>query len=145
MAGNPTGCMGLPDYLGWDWKSKADIPIVRIPGCPTQPDNLTQTILQLLYFAAGRAPMIALDDELRPLSMFSETVHEGCDPASQVEHALLERKHICEDFFLREAPRLASACQEMSDRFRQGGRLLAFGRGPYATDGQHVLVEFVHR
>ena len=23
MEGNPTGCMGLADYLGWDWKSKA--------------------------------------------------------------------------------------------------------------------------
>ena len=22
MAGNPTGCMGLPDYLGWEWKSR---------------------------------------------------------------------------------------------------------------------------
>src|SRR5580692_5197038 len=21
MQGNPTGCMGLPDYLGWQWKS----------------------------------------------------------------------------------------------------------------------------
>jgi hydrogenase small subunit len=20
MRGNPTDCMGLPDYLGWDWK-----------------------------------------------------------------------------------------------------------------------------
>ena len=26
----------------------------------------------------------------------------------------------------------------------KGGRLLAFGRGPYATDAQHVSVEFVH-
>jgi D-sedoheptulose 7-phosphate isomerase len=32
----------------------------------------------------------------------------------------------------------------MSERFLQGGRLLAFGRGPYATDAQHVSVEFVH-
>ena len=32
----------------------------------------------------------------------------------------------------------------MSDRFLAGGRLLAFGRGPYATDAQHVSVEFVH-
>jgi D-sedoheptulose 7-phosphate isomerase len=32
----------------------------------------------------------------------------------------------------------------MSDRFLQGGRLLSFGRGPYATDAQHVSVEFVH-
>jgi hydrogenase small subunit len=28
MAGNPTGCMGLPDYLGWGWKSVAGIPLV---------------------------------------------------------------------------------------------------------------------
>jgi len=47
-------------------------------------------------------------------------------------------------FFAREAPRLASACQEMSDRFLRGGRLLAFGKGPYTTDAQHVSVEFVH-
>src|SRR5262249_31591651 len=32
----------------------------------------------------------------------------------------------------------------MSDRFLRGGRLIAFGRGPYATDAQHVSVEFVH-
>lgn len=32
----------------------------------------------------------------------------------------------------------------MSDRFLKGGRLLAFGRGPYGTDAQHVSVEFVH-
>ena len=28
MEGNPTGCMGLPDYLGWEWKSRTGIPIV---------------------------------------------------------------------------------------------------------------------
>ncbi|MBV8781547.1 MAG: hydrogenase expression protein HypE, partial [Phycisphaerae bacterium] len=31
LAGNPTGCTGLPDYLGWGWKSKAGIPIVCVP------------------------------------------------------------------------------------------------------------------
>ncbi len=34
MEGNPTGCMGLADYLGWNWKSKSEIPIVCVPGCP---------------------------------------------------------------------------------------------------------------
>src|SRR5687768_2560122 len=48
MAGNPTGCMGLPDYLGWGWKSKADIPIVCIPGCPVQPDNCMEVLHYLL-------------------------------------------------------------------------------------------------
>ena len=26
MQGNPTGCMGMADYLGWDWRSKAGLP-----------------------------------------------------------------------------------------------------------------------
>ena len=63
---------------------------------------------------------------------------------TRVEQALLDRNRLCEEFFEREAPRLALACQEMSNRFLQGGRLLAFGKGPYATDAQHVSVEFVH-
>jgi D-sedoheptulose 7-phosphate isomerase len=62
----------------------------------------------------------------------------------QVEERLLSRNKICEDFFFREASRLAAASQTMSERFKQGGRLLAFGQGPYATDAQHVSVEFVH-
>ncbi len=64
--------------------------------------------------------------------------------ATLVEERLLQRNQLCEAFFAREAPRLAVACREMSERFLRGGRLLAFGRGPYATDAQHVSVEFVH-
>ena len=66
MEGNPTGCMGLADYLGWDWRSKAGLPIVNVPGCPVQPDNFMETLLYLLYQVAGLAPMIPLDDQLRP-------------------------------------------------------------------------------
>jgi D-sedoheptulose 7-phosphate isomerase len=68
----------------------------------------------------------------------------SCELATLVDDRLLERNRLCEAFFSREAPRLAEACHEMSERFLQGGRLLAFGRGPYATDAQHVSVEFVH-
>jgi D-sedoheptulose 7-phosphate isomerase len=64
--------------------------------------------------------------------------------ADRAASALLERNPVYERFFAGEAPRLAHACREMSERFLQGGRLLAFGRGPYATDAQHVSVEFVH-
>ena len=66
MAGNPTDCMGLPDYLGWSWQSKAGIPIVCIPGCPVQPDTCTQTLLYLLRQAAGRAPMITSELRWKP-------------------------------------------------------------------------------
>jgi D-sedoheptulose 7-phosphate isomerase len=68
----------------------------------------------------------------------------ACELASQVEERLIARNEHFERFFAREAPRLAEACREMSERFLRGGRLLAFGRGPYATDAQHVSVEFVH-
>jgi hydrogenase small subunit len=87
MAGNPTGCMGLADYLGWGWRSAAGIPIVNVPGCPVQPDNFMETLLYLLNQAAGRAPMIPLDDKLRPTWLFAQTVHEGCDRGGYYEQA----------------------------------------------------------
>jgi len=87
MEGNPTGCMGLPDYLGWNWKSRAEIPIVCVPGCPSQPDNIMETLLYLLYMVAGRAPMIPLDDALRPTWLFGSTLHEGCDRGGYYEQA----------------------------------------------------------
>ncbi|MBW3598782.1 MAG: hydrogenase expression protein HypE [Planctomycetes bacterium] len=87
MAGNSTGCMGLPDYLGWDWRSKAGIPIVCVPGCPVHPDNFMEVLLYLLRMAAGTAPMIPLDEMLRPTWLFGATVHEGCDRAGYYEQA----------------------------------------------------------
>jgi hydrogenase small subunit len=87
MEGNPTACMGLPDYLGRGWKSKAGIPIVCVPGCPVQPDNMSQTLLYLLQMAAGTASTIPLDDCLRPTWLFGATVHEGCDRGGYYEQA----------------------------------------------------------
>ena len=34
MEGNPTGCRGLPDYLGWDWKSHGRHPAGLYSGLP---------------------------------------------------------------------------------------------------------------
>jgi hydrogenase small subunit len=89
MAGNPTGCRGLPDYLGWKWQStKAGIPIVCVPGCPVHPDNFMETLLYLLRQAADPAvPMIPLDEQLRPRWLFGATVHEGCDRGGYYEQA----------------------------------------------------------
>jgi D-sedoheptulose 7-phosphate isomerase len=67
-----------------------------------------------------------------------------CELGTQIEQRLLARNGLFESFFAKEAQRLALACREMSERFLRGGRLLAFGRGAYATDAQHVSVEFVH-
>ncbi|GAA3028430.1 hypothetical protein GCM10020000_01150 [Streptomyces olivoverticillatus] len=85
MAGNPTGCMGLADYLGWDFRSAGGLPIVNVPGCPVQPDNFMETLLWVLHQAAGLAPVIPLDEQLRPTWLFGKTVHEGCDRAAYYE------------------------------------------------------------
>ena len=87
MAGNPTGCMGLADYLGWQWRSHAGIPIINVPGCPVQPDNFMEILLYMLFQAVGRAPMIPLDEALRPTWIFGATVHEGCDRGGYYEQA----------------------------------------------------------
>src|SRR5215470_3347573 len=85
MAGNPTGAMGLADYLGWDFRSAGGLPIVNIPGCPVQPDNFMETLTWVLYHAAGAAPPPPLDELLRPQWLFGKTVHEGCDRAGYYE------------------------------------------------------------
>lgn len=64
--------------------------------------------------------------------------------AAAVRQRLLMRNAACESFLDSEADRLALVCQQMARRFQDGGRLLALGRGCYATDAQHVSVEFVH-
>jgi hydrogenase small subunit len=50
-----------------------------------QPDNFMETVLYLLYQVAGLAPMIPLDDQLRPTWLFGKTVHDGCDRAGYYE------------------------------------------------------------
>jgi hydrogenase small subunit len=94
MKDNPTGCMGLADYLGWQWKSKAGIPIVNVPGCPVQPDNFMEVLLYLLNHAAGRGvPPIPLDEQLRPTWLFQNTVHEGCGRGGFYEQADFAREY----------------------------------------------------
>ncbi|MGH3095873.1 MAG: hydrogenase expression protein HypE [Streptosporangiales bacterium] len=87
MAGNPTGAMGLADYIGWDYRSRAGLPIVNIPGCPVQPENFMEALTWLLYHAAGSAPPPPLDEMLRPQWIFGKTVHEGCDRAAYYEQS----------------------------------------------------------
>jgi D-sedoheptulose 7-phosphate isomerase len=66
------------------------------------------------------------------------------DVRAFVAERLLARNETSRVLFDREADALADACDELSQRFLRGGRLLAFGRGAAATDAQHVAVEFVH-
>lgn len=68
----------------------------------------------------------------------------GSELVERIRDRIVARNEPCEAFFEREAPPLARACREIANRFLNGGRLLAFGSGPYATDAQHISVEFIH-
>ncbi|HYF27276.1 MAG TPA: hydrogenase expression protein HypE [Baekduia sp.] len=85
MRNNPTGAMGLPDHLGWDHRSRAGLPIVCVPGCPAQPDTMTQTLLEVVLHVAGTGPAPDLDQQLRPVRHFGRTVREGCSRAGFTE------------------------------------------------------------
>jgi hydrogenase small subunit len=85
MRNNPTGAMGLRNYLGANWVSRLGLPIVNLPGCPVQPDNITETLLWIVLHIARMAPPPELDEQGRPRAIFSRTVHEGCNRAGLAE------------------------------------------------------------
>lgn len=58
--------------------------------------------------------------------------------------ALHERNRVSQLFFSLEADRIADLSRQLAERFEAGGRLLSIGRGSFATDAQHVEVEFIH-
>jgi hydrogenase small subunit len=93
MKNNPTGAMGLPDYLGWNFRSKAGLPIVCIPGCPAQPDNMTEVLLYLVLHLGGLAPAPDLDEQLRPRWLFGRTVREGCNRAGYTEQGQFAQEY----------------------------------------------------
>ena len=86
MRNNPTGAMGLRDYLGRDWRSRAGLPVVNLPGCPAQPDNITETLLYLVLQIAGTTQPIELDEQGRPAWLFERTAHEVCNRAGFADH-----------------------------------------------------------
>ena len=85
MRGNPTGAMGLRDHLGPSWTSRRGLPIVNLPGCPVQPDTITETLLHLAMHLAGMERPPDLDEQGRPQRLFSRTVQEGCGRAGFAE------------------------------------------------------------
>src|ERR1700677_4171445 len=67
------------------------------------------------------------------------TVLEG-----RIAAAIRRRAPEARRFFAHNAAAIAAAACAIAERLEAGGRIYAFGRGAYATDAQHVAVEFVH-
>lgn len=76
--GNPTGAMGLMDYLGKDYRSAFGLPVINIPGCAPVGDNFTETVAMVLHFLQGTGPLPEFDELGRPAWQFHHTVHNRC-------------------------------------------------------------------
>ena len=79
---NPTEATGLQfhrdkkgGFLGADYKSKAGLPVINVPGCPSHPDWASETLAAVLL---GMTKYIELDEYQRPKVFYEGLSHWGC-------------------------------------------------------------------
>jgi NiFe hydrogenase small subunit HydA len=79
---NPSESIGLQymkeergGFLGTQFRSKAGLPVINIPGCPSHPDWVTQILVAI---ATGRVEDVVLDDLQRPQTFFKTFTQTGC-------------------------------------------------------------------
>lgn len=92
-AGNPTDAEGVMDFLGEDYRSALGLPVVNLPGCAPQGDNITETIAAVLLFLHGLGPLPEFDELGRPSWLFGETVHRGCTRAGFYEEGVFAEEY----------------------------------------------------
>lgn len=101
---NPTGCVGVTQYLE---QQGIRTPVINVPGCPCHPDWFVGTVVKVLLF--GLPPAAELDEHRRPKLFFGKTVHNRC----------IYRDYIDEGVF--------------AHRFGETGCMLELGcKGPFA-------------
>jgi hydrogenase small subunit len=91
--GNPTGSMGVMDFLGADYRSAFGLPVVNIPGCSPVGDNFTETVAAILLFLQGLGPLPEFDELGRPAWLFGETVHQQCVRAGYYEEGSFAERY----------------------------------------------------
>lgn len=91
--GNPTGAMGVMDFLGADYRSALGVPVVNIPGCAPVGDNFTETIAAILMFLQGLGPLPEFDELGRPAWQFGTTVHLKCQRGGYYEEGIFAKQY----------------------------------------------------
>lgn len=91
--GNPTGAMGLMDYLGKDYRSAFGLPVINIPGCAPVGDNFTEVVAMLLHFLQGTGPLPEFDELGRPAWQFHHTVHNRCVRGGYYEEGVFAKEY----------------------------------------------------
>ena len=66
-APNPTGAVAVSEVV-------KGVPIINLPGCPANADNITATIVHYLTFKQ----LPPVDDQGRPLFAYGDRIHDNC-------------------------------------------------------------------
>jgi len=82
---NPTGAVGLTDFLGSNFASKLNLPIVNVPGCPPHPDWMVGTLANIILAAKKLYPFPELDSLGRPTMFFGKSIHDDCPRRGQYD------------------------------------------------------------
>ena len=87
---NPAGGMGVSEYLK---KKNIKVPVVNLPGCPVNPEELVAVVVQALLLGAdgdldsGLAGVVkSLDSQGRPGYLYSATIHDSCPRRGHFEN-----------------------------------------------------------
>lgn len=72
--GSPTGAMGLEDFLGRDFKSRGDLPVINVPGCAPSGGAFVDTVLYVFYHLAKFVPL-DLDEDRRLRWLYNQITH----------------------------------------------------------------------
>jgi len=73
-AGSPTGAMGLEAYLGRDFRSRAALPVINLPGCAPPGEAFIEALISVCLHLAKLVPL-ELDEERRPRWLYNELTH----------------------------------------------------------------------
>ncbi len=94
---NPTEACGLQydgntrgGLLGKTFRSPGQLPVINIAGCPTHPNWVLQTLMQL---AMGEMSHASLDELNRPRNYTDHLVHHGCPRNEYYEFKASAEKH----------------------------------------------------
>lgn len=74
--GNPTGAMGLGQYLGPHFRSRLGLPVINLPGCAPHGDNFIETVTYVFLHIAEIVPL-ELDAHNRPRWLYGHGFPHG--------------------------------------------------------------------
>lgn len=66
---NPSGSIGVEFHLGVDYRSRAGLPVIHLPGCPV-PNVAISALIAVLKWLQGDGPAPELDDLGRPARFY---------------------------------------------------------------------------